>query len=950
MLEVSLAFDSDTDTTHNGSKGNGCGRSLLLSPLSSPKGRGWCVGVSGASSLGRPALSFPIWVLRVRFPLEGTVPIDGGGIRSTVPVSPWDWGGEDPTGVYTTTVHDTRVAADWTTTTRRGENESRCRRVRLHLLVGSMAKRIAKPRGKKEKKEDETNTHGPPTNGIHPTELETNDTHHQTKSSNGSNLREWKSTSTDKGAKQKTKKNEPETKKTPIQIKVRKTRFVDWKPGAVSAIAVAPNQIHLAVAREAGDGRSCRSVEVWETEYWTQVVTIKAPHVEEDPDADRGNEPDGGGHGEITGLVWVQDGSGNYNMLVTSGLDGMLVVWDLQQKKVVGTLEAGGGAIWDVTCRPAGTKHSTTGEAAPKEPELQPSQIACACDDGRVRVFDFTSQGLEFRKVIGRAEGRALSVAWQRDHSALAVGTSDGFIRVYNAQQLLGREAVCISLGECCVWSLLILDDGTIVSGDSNGTTSFWDPEFGTLLHEFNQHEGDVLCIAASTSGSSVFSSGIDSKICSFEKVEQEPGSWEWVYTNYKRTHTHDVHSLAIVADSIFDGGAIVSGGNDTQLFAYSADNFSSYHPVRFCRCPQVPKMLVADAQEDRQGTIMTIQRDLCVEVWRMGRAQKNVEQSKWPMRLPQREASSSASLLCMVDSPARHPIRCSAFCPKSGILAISDTCLTTVSRLDKQSNRLKHKALLGTFPSAFAVFIVGNGSKLCLHCSDGSIGVYDTVTAQRDVSLTEHLAESETSRDFSEEVFVGSMNKKWFAITSEGKRRIHVYNAERMEYHGPLPCSWESLAPITALAFDEEGRHLGACTADDTFCLFDVEERKPSPWAINYGSTVSKKLEKVSGLAHCLSFCSTQHAQLAMIGTPNSVCVFDLNGPMTDSEDVSKKRKRGPGGYDVGDANFKVLALPEPCLHVSLAEETELLIVEKPWLDVLESFPPPLYRHRYGT
>lgn len=317
-------------------------------------------------------------------------------------------------------------------------------------------------------------------------------------------------------------------------------------------------------------------------------------------------------------------------------------------------------------------------------------------------------------------------------------------------------------------------------------------------------------------------------------------------------------------------------------------------------------------------------------------------------MRMPGSEASSY--LLCVVDSPARHPIRCSAFCPKSGILAISDTCLTTVSRLDKQSNRLKHKALLATFPSAFAVFITGDGSKLCLHCTDGSIGVYNIVTAQRDVSLIDHLAESETCRDFSEEILVSSMNKNWFAITSEGKRRIHVYNAERMKYHGPLPCSWESLAPITALAFDEDGQHLGACTADDVFCLFDVEERRPSPWTINHGSNVSRKLEKVSGLAHCLSFRHTQHAFLAMIGTPNSVCVFDLNALVTDSDEVSKKRKRAPGGNDVGDANFKVLPFPEPCLHVSLVEETELLIVEKPWLDVLESFPPPLYRHRYGT
>lgn len=33
-----------------------------------------------------------------------------------------------------------------------------------------------------------------------------------------------------------------------------------------------------------------------------------------------------------------------------------------------------------------------------------------------------------------------------------------------------------------CVWRLLVLADGTLVSGDSDGAVQFWDGKFGALL------------------------------------------------------------------------------------------------------------------------------------------------------------------------------------------------------------------------------------------------------------------------------------------------------------------------------------------------------------------------------------------------------------------------------------------------------------------------------------
>ena len=69
---------------------------------------------------------------------------------------------------------------------------------------------------------------------------------------------------------------------------------------------------------------------------------------------------------------------------------------------------------------------------------------------------------------------------------------------------------------EHCIWSLLVLCDGTMVSGDSSGTVQLWDSQHGTLLQAFSQHKADVLTLAASTDGNTIFATGIDVQVLPF--------------------------------------------------------------------------------------------------------------------------------------------------------------------------------------------------------------------------------------------------------------------------------------------------------------------------------------------------------------------------------------------------------------------------------------------------
>jgi U3 small nucleolar RNA-associated protein 4 len=139
-------------------------------------------------------------------------------------------------------------------------------------------------------------------------------------------------------------------------------------------------------------------------------------------------------------------------------------------------------------------------------------------------------------------------------------------------QEVARINAAAASKQDLCIWALTVLPDGTIVSGDSSGATQFWDGQFATLLVRLQKHDADVLALAASPDGSTVFSAGIDSRVAQFVRVEAKAGAdgaAQWAYLDSKRPHTHDVRALALVARE-GEEPLLVSAGNDTQLVLYN--------------------------------------------------------------------------------------------------------------------------------------------------------------------------------------------------------------------------------------------------------------------------------------------------------------------------------------------------------------------------------------------
>lgn len=178
---------------------------------------------------------------------------------------------------------------------------------------------------------------------------------------------------------------------------------------------------------------------------------------------------------------------------------------------------------------------------------------------------------------------------------------------------------------ELCVWSVLALADGTLVSGDSTGRVVFWDGTHGTQLAAFTRHAADVLALAATADGTRVVAAGVDPQLAMFHCIGGRPGApmqhmprtgvakqtsqqhapccngmklrsvlhtmhtssctgaepGSWTYIDTKRPHTHDVRMLLLVQRPAASP-LLLSGGNDAQLIAYDANAFLKVRALFF--------------------------------------------------------------------------------------------------------------------------------------------------------------------------------------------------------------------------------------------------------------------------------------------------------------------------------------------------------------------------------
>ncbi|KAK4787261.1 hypothetical protein SAY86_011094 [Trapa natans] len=723
--------------------------------------------------------------------------------------------------------------------------------------------------------------------------------------------------------------------------------LADWRPSPVAALATCPDGSRVAVARDDG------TLEIWLVSPgsvgWHCQQTIY-----------------GNTNSKVSSLVWSHSGR-----LFSSSIDGSVSEWDLYNMKQKTVLKTIGISIWQMAVSPLCSSHTQDQHKAgqiengyPNEDadvddnvsnvtseneddsdmfdlhekiEMENELLALGCDDGYVRIYSISkSHELIYNRSLPRVSGRILSVTWSSDASMIYSGTSDGYIRCWDAKSCHEVYRITVGLGgrgngtDLCVWSLLALRSGTLVSGDSTGSVQFWDSRHGTLVHAFSLHKGDVNALMVAPNHNRVFSAGSDGQVILY-KLSSEITSGasnenlsimlkKWIYVGYVRAHTHDIRSLTIALpisqeDALPDerfkrprrkekpidfsykkwacvgSPMLISAGDDAKLFAYTVHDFTKFAPHDICPTPQrLPIHLVNSIFSD--GPLLLVQSPYWLDILSV---KSGI--GAFPTTCSSPSGSRvSTGLLARVKSKASRRIVCSAISSSGSLFAYSDHMKPSLFEISKSEDSkngtliVKKKQLPQRLPCVHSMVFNFDSSQLILAGHDRRIHVIDVKTSEL-LHTFKTCRDESTGKLSSDEppitkMFTSSDGHWLAAINCFGD--IYVYNLEIQRQHWFI--SRLDGASVTAGGFPpSKNSILVISTSSHQVYVFDVEAKQLGEWSTRTAFFLPKRFQEFPGEVIGLSFPPSSTSLCCVIYSSRAMCGIDFGLPV-DEEDCATK------------------------------------------------------------
>jgi len=506
-------------------------------------------------------------------------------------------------------------------------------------------------------------------------------------------------------------------KEETIRLQVHDCKFFQWIPSGILSFSVCPVKDLLAVGKINGD------IEIWNlSSGFFQEREIK------------------GNGSPVKSLAWASQ------RLFSAGLNGKIIEWDFNQLREKFVEDSYGGAIWSIAVNPDETL------------------IAAACDDGCVRLFDI-SEGLRYSKSFQIQKGRMLAVAWHPKGKAIFSSSSNATVYRWDLDGTLvnfTKVKLESSKRKIIIWCISVLNDFTVIAGDSLGSTNFIDGEIGVVLETHSLHKADVLAIATSPNGNSVYTSGIDHKVLVFVRVEDR-GIQKWILSANQRLHSHDIRALAIFKD------ILLSGGNDCQLGIYPLSTFGDRSTLKRIY-PYSNRSLVSLSKSKK---LLLFQYDTKLELWKIGQASldESLENKNNGEILPVEEMATFLLDL----KPKINNIVCSSLSPDGLYVACSDQKSVHLFKLiySKKGILVKRIHLPSKIESATKLLFTNDSSMLIIATNNSTIHILNLENNQILQTITTNINE-DTSYFIC--TLAISNDDKWLA-SGDLNNFIHIYD-----------------------------------------------------------------------------------------------------------------------------------------------------------------------------
>jgi U3 small nucleolar RNA-associated protein 4 len=165
----------------------------------------------------------------------------------------------------------------------------------------------------------------------------------------------------------------------------------------------------------------------------------------------------------------------------------------------------------------------------------------------------------------------------------------------------------------------------------------------------------------------------------------------------------------------------LISGGDDTKLFAYSAREFTQFAPHNFCPAPQRPLINLARESTVNGDTMMLVQSANCLDVLLV-----SVENTLVPSTSTRGDATIGQHVVHItIKAPGK--IISSALSTNGTLFAYSDcekTCLFSLKHKGGKKYSLDKIQLKKKIPCSQSMMFSDDLSSLILSCHDGKIYV----------------------------------------------------------------------------------------------------------------------------------------------------------------------------------------------------------------------------------
>ncbi|KAF8922314.1 WD40-repeat-containing domain protein [Mucidula mucida] len=808
-------------------------------------------------------------------------------------------------------------------------------------------------------------------------------------------------------------------------VKVHRCRFVDFTPSPVTALAFPPLPLPtnkssqpsrpkfgtLAIGHANGNIDLCSWTgsqnALQSPQAWVVSKTITGLYPSKvDSLAFSIKEPQLSKNDDVPPLSVLR--------LFSSGGGSELIEWDIQQLCVRRTLSSQAGAIWSIAVNPASTL------------------LALGCEDGSVRILSLADDNLTHVRRFDRIKSRLLSIAWgppvlkdvtaststtERDYewadSWLVTGGSDSSLRKWDVKT--GRPSERMNVDKMrgertLVWTVCVLGDGTIVSGDSLGMVKFWDSKTCTQLQSFQGHGADVLCLTISPEGSVVYSSGVDQKITQFSIVKSQTGegasssqpSRRWMQASSRRMHSHDVRALAtwppysplppahkrrfpvdvapilvsggldmsvVVTPAALPGNTVVKITNPlaTSTEATFAD---SYHRrLAYASGPfNAPAIKVS-----RGSRLVSCMHDASVSIWQINATPSDAtgqpsmaETDGWEKLLDMDLAVHTNLIASSLSDDGKWLVVSDLYESKLFSLAFNDKGELTPKRIKSFSSVISTQLALSPASSGGLAFaFTPDSSKLLMSSTLLStiLQLGERVTkplpgdgdgdVDMDAPESSTLAQSSTLLSHVIRITVSS-DGQW-AATTDDRARTHVFNLDSLQHHCILPSFAQ---PAQTLAFDPATTSLLTLVfPDNSIQIYDVEARQFPSWSKDLISTVSQRLSLTHDSVIGIAF-DPAATKYALLWGSTWMCKIPMDGSSTSGGSSKKRQRReslkrnlaSTASADPQRTELKMITRYRPILFAEFIAPGELLVVERPLVDILAALPPAYFKQKYGA